>query len=93
MTAMRKAFEKVYPLPNGVYWDESGQRYLHDKEACSYVTIDRYCSLFEGWQASRQQPIALPNPPSKQGKCNDGARFMHYEIKQSLTAQGYAVAE
>ena len=96
-TDMREAFEKDYPEAKKLilnplinkyeYTEDDGSRWTH--------AINHVWKAYQlGWQASRQQPIVLPNPSG----FSDMNRRSFYAyrpetIKAAITAQGYAVKE
>lgn len=59
---VRVQFEKVYPIPSGVAWnDETKQYVLFHQKWCTLNCHSAYCAkwtaFMEGWQASRESLV------------------------------------
>lgn len=59
---VRAQFEKVYPIPSGVAWnDETKQYVLFHQKWCTLNCHSAYCAkwtaFMEGWQASRESLV------------------------------------
>lgn len=103
--AMREAFEKENPPPIGTKYNAHNDEYDTCDEhsvLCNVGYTIRYKLFKQGWQASRQQPIALPliNTEVKGEISEQDAGIVIRAMavvkqlcKESITAQGYAVKE
>lgn len=95
---VRAQFEKVYPIPSGVAWNEGTRQYvLFHQKWCTLDCHSAYCAKWtafkEGWQASRESLVVeLPISEiydSRSGSLNGIEEVIYPEDKQQvLESQG-----